>query len=130
MGMVMDNKEWAWIFKNPMLVGRNNHYYVRNGGLDEDYEIVFNRILERTIEIIGEQLRLPETGSAMTADVYCTSEIFTLEDESETNDTPVRGNPLSTIHDSLSCNVTPLPSSSNHDSTMHSISSREGSNKA
>ena len=98
-----------------MLVGRNNHYYVRNGGLDEDYEIAFNRILERTIEIIAEQLRLPENESAMAAEGNYTSEIFTLEDESETNGTPV------TTHDTLSCNVAPLPHSSDHDSSMHSI---------
>ena len=38
MGMVMDHREWVWIFKNVMLVGRINHYYVSKGGLDEYYE--------------------------------------------------------------------------------------------
>ena len=73
MGMVMDNREWVWIFKNLMLVGRNNHYYVRNGGLDEDFETAFNWILERIIEIIGEQLRLPEEETEMAAGGQCTS---------------------------------------------------------
>ena len=123
MGMVMDNKEWTWIFKKPMLVGRNNHYYVRNGGLDEDYEIAFNRILERTIEIIGEQLRLPENASTMAAEGNYTSEVFTLEDEPET------GTP-ETTHNSLSCNVAPLLHSSDHGSSMHSITSREELEKA
>ena len=123
-GMVSDYKDYAWIFKNQMLVGRDNHYYVRNGGLDEDFETAFNWILDRIIEIIGEQLRLPEEETVKAAEGHCTREIFTLEDESAAP----KSSPAH--HDSLSCNAAPLPSFLNHDSAMLSISSKEGLKKA
>ena len=94
-GMVTDHSEWEWIFKNVMLVGRNNHYYIRKGGLEEDFKIAFDWILERVIELIGEQLRLPEAGSTITLDHPPTDNIITLEDEpSETIEIPKRILPI------------------------------------
>ena len=89
-GMVSDHSDWEWIFKNVMLVGRNNHYYIRKGGLEEDFKIAFESILERAIVLIGKQLRLPEAGSTITLDLP-PIDVITLEDEpSETNEKPKR----------------------------------------
>ena len=66
MGMVTDYKEWAWIVRNIMLIGRNNHYYVRKGGVEADFETAFDSIIERIIALIGDQLKLPESETSMT----------------------------------------------------------------
>jgi hypothetical protein len=85
-GMVTDYREWAWSVRNIMLVGRDNHYYVRKGGLEEDFEIAFDSILERIVELIGGQLNLPASESVRKGDLTPTDMITTIEEEPETNE--------------------------------------------
>ena len=36
LGSVTNHAEWRWIMKSNMLIGRDNHYYVRRGGMEQD----------------------------------------------------------------------------------------------
>ena len=55
-GSVTNHSEWRWIMRNNMLIGRDNHYYVRKGGMEQDYEVAFGRALEQATEDISNIL--------------------------------------------------------------------------
>ena len=56
MGSVTNHSEWRWIMRNNMLIGRDNHYYVRKGGMVQDYEVAFGRALDQATKDISNIL--------------------------------------------------------------------------
>ena len=42
--------------RNNMLIGRDNHYYVRKGGMEQDYEVAFGRALDQATKDISNIL--------------------------------------------------------------------------
>jgi hypothetical protein len=56
MGNVTNHSEWRWIMRNNMLIGRDNHYYVRKGGMEQDYESAFGRALDQASKDIANAI--------------------------------------------------------------------------
>ena len=56
MGSVTNHAEWRWIMRNNMLIGRDNHYYVRRGSMESEYEVAFGRALDQATNDISDVL--------------------------------------------------------------------------
>ena len=48
---------------NVMLIGRDSHYYVRGGGLSQDYKTAFEEALDLAVEQIANEMGLGESTS-------------------------------------------------------------------
>ena len=55
LGNVTHHQEWEWVMNNVMLIGRDSHYYVRSGGLSQDYKTAFEEALKLAVDQIANE---------------------------------------------------------------------------
>ena len=72
LGNVTHHQEWEWILRNSMLIGRNSHYYVRKGGLIQDFQAAFEIALEEAVERIADGMGLGGTTNQMLTEILQT----------------------------------------------------------
>jgi hypothetical protein len=69
LGSVTHHQEWEWILENSMLIGRNSHYYVRKGGLNQDFQAAFEIALEEAVERIADGMGLGGTTNQILTEI-------------------------------------------------------------
>jgi hypothetical protein len=70
-GTTTNYEEWKWAMSRAMIVGARKHYYVRKGGLSDDFEEAFGRAIEIAMEQIKRGLEEERSGLVSESETEC-----------------------------------------------------------